>query len=184
MAARTVRLLCGFLAAVLVLLGYAPPAGQAQVTQGSTVTLSASVVQVLTLDVSTVDFGTVGQTEYDQGFDEVTPAQNVTIKSNVPWQLNVKADAATWSYTPPVGMSIPDPSKPASDLQWRATSTDSHISTITDTYTAMSTTDATVATGTRGGNIQLQTHYKVLLDYEQDPAGSYTLTITYTLSTQ
>lgn len=181
LAARTARIL---LLGLIALLLWSQSAGHAQVTQGSTVTLTAAVVQAFTFDVATVDFGTIGETQYDQGFAEVTPAQNVTIKSNVPWQLNVKADASTWTYTPPLGTTIADPNKPAGDLQWKATSSDTHISTITSTYTGMSTTDAQVATGTRGGNIQLQTHYKVLLNYEEDPAGDYSLTITFTLTTQ
>jgi hypothetical protein len=181
MAARTFRVLLFGLAALLVL---SHSAGQAQVTQGSTVIMGTAVVQVLTLDTNTVDFGTLGATEYGQGFAELTPAQNVTIKSNVPWVLNVKADAGTWSYSPPAGMTTADPLKPAGDLQWKGTSTDTHVTSITTTYTSMATTDAQVASGNRGGNIGLQTHFKVLLDYELDPAGDYTLAITYTLTTQ
>ncbi|GEM_PF-796443 len=181
MAVRIVGVLVLF-GAALVVGGIS--AGQAQVTQGTTVLLTAAIVQALALDTNTVDFGTVGQAEYDQGFAEKSPAQNVTVKSNVPWQLNVRADTATWSYTPPAGMTIADPNKPTSDLEWRATSSDSRVTTVSGTYAGMATTDAQVAAGNRGANIQLQTHFRVLLDYAQDPAGDYQMTITYTLTTQ
>ncbi len=172
------------LVALMGLFLWSQSVGQAQVTQGTTVIFSAAVVQALSFDTTLVDFGTVGQAEYDQGFAEKSPAQVATIKSNVPWQLNVRADGSTWTYAPPTGMTIADPLKPASDLEWRSTSTDPRVTTTVSTYTAMATTDAQVAAGNRGANIQLETHFRVLLDYQNDPAGDYQLTLTYTLTTQ
>lgn len=117
-----------------------------------------------------MDFSTLTEADYDAGSKEITPAQILTIKSNRGWVVNVKADATTWT-----GPWL----KPAGDLEWKSTSTHGKVTATSTTYTGVTTIDAQVAAGNPGNNITVQTHFKILLSYENDLPGNYTLNITY-----
>lgn len=167
------------LSTLLILAGalLAPAMIQAQTT---TVLATAPTILDLTATPTSVDFGTLTLSDFLTGYAEKLNAQTLTIHANVPWTLTLKANAPTWTYSG----TATDPNKPASDLLFQASSTDPHISTITSTYTSVdSLTGQQVATGTRGGNINLTMDFRVLLSLETDPPGDYSLTLTYTLST-
>lgn len=147
-----------------------------QVSGPSTAIATAAVVQELTLNVSTVDFGTLQLLDFIAGSKEVTPAQELNIRSNVNWTLTVKADTATWTgpWTKPTG-----------DLVWKASVVNQppKFTQISTTYAGLSTTSAIVAKGLSGNNIKLNGHFKMLLSFDNDLPGNYQLGFTYTLTT-
>ena len=149
----------------------------ADVTETSTVTATALSILRLSVDDTTVEFGDLGEADYDLGYKEVASAQGLTIKTNRAWVLNVKANAAVFSY---VGDS--DPSKPSTDLEWKASSSHKKVTATQADYVGLTTSDAQVAAGNRGRNITVGTSFEILLDYEDDPAGDYSLVLTYTLT--
>jgi len=149
------------------------------VTENSTVVAQISANQKLSVDTTTIDFGSIGATDFDTGYKELIEAQTITVWSNVDWVLNVVANAAAFSYSG----DYTDPGKPASDLYIRTSSSHSKV-TDTIAYAPLNTTGFWIAKGGRGGNISLTVDFKLLLDYAQDLPGNYTLTITYTLSTE
>lgn len=149
------------------------------VEESSTATATALSVIRLSVDHSTIDFGSVGETEYDTGYAEEASAQTLTIKTNRTWVLNVKANSAVFSYSG----DDADPSKPCADLQWKSASSSDRITATQASYTGLATSDAQLATGNRGQNIGVDTSFKLLVGYESDPAGDYSLILTYTLTT-
>lgn len=147
--------------------------GMAQVTAASTAQFTVPTLIRLVLSTSTVNFGTLDETDYDAGQKTLLSAQGVQIWSNRPWKLSVAADASTW--TGPWD-------KPSTDLLWRATTSDGRVSGYQSTFTGLTPEAADVANGTRGGNIQLSMDFQVLVSWENDPAGDYSLAFTYTLT--
>ncbi len=136
--------------------------------------------QSLSVAPITADFGTLGGADYDRGYGELSPAQTVTVDSvGTDWVLYVESDAPRWTYAGP----YPDPLKPAGDLRWRTTSSDPRVTALVGTYTPLSPTPAPAASGTAGTGIALEVHLRARLSYDRDPPGSYSLGVTYTLTT-
>jgi len=147
--------------------------GMAQVTQGSTAQFTVPTLIRLTLSTSTINFGTLTEADYDAGQKTVSAAQGLQIWSNRAWTLTVAANAGTW--TGPWA-------KPSTDLLWRAGTADGRVTSHVNTFTGLTTGATQVAAGTRGGDIQLSTDFRVLVSWENDPAGDYSLAFTYTLT--
>lgn len=147
--------------------------GMAQVTQGSTAQFSVPTLIRLTLSTSTINFGSLTEEDYDAGQKTLLAAQGIQIWSNKGWTLTVAANAGTW--TGPWA-------KPTTDLLWRAVTTDGRVSSHVSTFTGLTSWAAQVAAGTKGGNIPLTMDFRVLVSWENDPAGDYSLAFTYTLT--
>jgi len=147
--------------------------GMAQVTQGSTAQFTVPTLIRLTLSTSTIDFGSLTEADYDAGQKDLVAAQGLQIWSNRSWTLSVAANAGTW--TGPWA-------KPTTDLQWRATTTDGRVTSHVSTLTGLTIGATQVAAGSRGGNVQLSMDFRVLVSWENDPAGDYSLGFTYTLT--
>jgi hypothetical protein len=169
-AVMKVRTLTVGMLALGLLVGVA---GMAQVTQGSTAQFTVSTLTRLSLTTSTVNFGALTEDDYDLGFKDLYTAQGIYIWSNKSWTLTVAADAATW--TGPWA-------KPSTDLQWRAVTSNSYVSSHVSTFTGLTSGATQVAAGTRGGSIDLSMDFRVLVSWENDPAGDYSVGFTYTLT--
>jgi hypothetical protein len=152
--------------------------GAAQTTQNTTVQAQALAALRLTVNPSTVDFGDLTADDYERGYKELSPAQTLTVWSNVNWQVVVWATTPTWSYTG----DWPDPNKPCEDLEWKSSSTNPRVTATQPNYVGMTTNEVQVAAGNRGNNITVNTHFRILLAWEEDPPGRYTLQIVYTLT--
>lgn len=113
-------------------------------------------------------------TNYD--FPTVLGPQSITVKvhvnKNVQWQVKVRADSA---YFLSGGV---ESNKAAGDLMWSLSADNP------DSFAAMSTTDATVLSGTQntGGWWSEEVYYKLNIT-GAELAGDYSLTIIYTLVT-
>lgn len=151
----------------------------ADAIKSSTATATAPSIFSLSVSTDTIDFGTLNETDYSAGYKELASAQQLTIKSNCTWVLYVKADTANFSYTG----GATGVSKPCADLNWEsATAVGGKITAASTAYTGLTTADAQVAAGNPGGNITVATSFKLLLSYDNDPPGNYSLGITYTLT--
>ncbi|HEU67823.1 MAG TPA: hypothetical protein ENN53_01125 [Candidatus Acetothermia bacterium] len=147
--------------------------GMAQVTAGSTAQFTVPALIRLSLSTSTINFGTLDEADYDAGQRDALSAQDIHIWSNKSWTLTVAADADTWSGPW---------AKPSTDLLWEAATADGRVTSYVSTFTALATGATQVAAGTRGGNIELSMDFRVLVSWENDPAGDYSLGFTYTLT--
>lgn len=147
--------------------------GMAQVTAGSTAQFRVPTLIRLVLSTSTVNFGTLTEADYNAGHKTLLSAQGIQIWSNTEWILSVAADATAW--TGPWA-------KPSTDLLWRATSSDPRVYHYQSSFTELTIGAADVAKGRWGGNIQLSMDFRVLVSWENDRPGDYSLAFTYTLS--
>jgi hypothetical protein len=166
------------LAAFLAMLAGGSHA-MAQTTQ--TVTVSTAVPQVLSLGINTntvsIPFLT---TDYNSATGVATKtsaaANTFSVVSNKSWTVSVKANTTAFSFTPLLADT--DPLKPAGDLSYK-------VSTA-GTYTTLTTTNAAVKTGSKGGSSATGNSFSV--DYQlasylaQDPPGTYALAVVYTLT--
>jgi hypothetical protein len=152
---------------------------QAQTTQ--TVTVSSAVPQVLSMTVNTnaVSIPFLGS-DYNVSTGAATKtsaaATTLAVTSNKGWTVSAKANTAAFGFTPSAG--DPDPVKAAGSLSYKLTSA--------GTYTAITTTNAAVTTGNKGGTATagntFSVDYQLTSNLSQDPPGTYTLAVVYTLT--
>jgi hypothetical protein len=151
----------------------------AQTTQ--TVTVSSSVPQVLSLSVDTnsvsIPFLTSDYNAATGAATKTSSAANTfSVVSNKSWTVSVKANTAAFSFTPSLGDA--DPSKPAGNLAYKLSTAGG--------YTALTTSNATVKTGSKGGSStsgnSFSVDYQLTSNLSQDPPGTYSLAVVYTLT--
>lgn len=147
----------------------------ASVSQGSTAVFTVPTLIRLSLDTSMIDFGALTMDDYDLGYKEALAAQIVTVWSNRDWTLTVAADSDTWEGPW---------DKPASDLELKVASVSKpgRVDEYASDYFGLSTSAQDVATGFPGGNIAFTMDFKVLVSWDNDVAGNYSLGFTYTLT--
>lgn len=100
----------------------------------------------------------------------VTTGPLATIKTNTTWSLTVRATTTTWNA---VGANA-RANKPVGDLLWGLNSG--------GPFTAMTTTATTVTSGTRGAANNVQLYYRTLWNISLDGPGTYSLTVSYTVT--
>ncbi|MEO6244188.1 MAG: hypothetical protein ABIQ12_02025 [Opitutaceae bacterium] len=165
---------CLVLAAVLASL----PAFAAN-PENVTVTATVPTVAILSVDTNSVAISfAAGDYDLSTGAASKTASAGSTfrVSTNRSWTLSAKAGSANFSYTP---TNVGDTStKPAGDLGFKLSTAGS--------YTTLTTSDQTLATGTRGGystvgNTRI-VDYSLSSNLNQDSPGSYSLTVVYTLT--
>lgn len=171
-----------------------PPRAQAQLSCDATnptaaptcsvsLTATASVATLMRLstNVSTVAISTPTIADYDltatnpgnDGLPGPYTGPTVTVKSNRPWTLTVKAQSAYWSLTPS-GSARPDAGKPAGDLLWS-------LNAVTG-FAPLTTSDVAAGTAATGSTATYNVHHRVKWFYTADVPGDYALTVVYTLT--
>ena len=164
-------LLC---AALTIGPGFAALAGTQE-----TVTFTAVVPNVLELTTTSNAAGvTIVSGDYassDAITSESVAAHDLKVRSNRAWVISAKSGAASFGFVPTVTGDTR--TKPASDLAVRKAG---------GTYAALSTTNATLATGSAGGvsgsGNTFAVDYKFASNITLDPPGTYTLDAIYTLT--
>ena len=142
----------------------------ASCTATISLTMTAGTLMTLSLSSSTTALTAPTATSFDDGYtDDVGPS--ATVKSNLAWQLQLHALAATWTATG----ALARPDKPRGDLTW-STSAGGSYAPVTGSASALTT-----GTGTDGSVSQL--YYRTLYDWTADTPGSYELTLVFTLTT-
>jgi hypothetical protein len=148
-----------------------------QTTQ--TVTITSTVPQVLSLTIDTVTVSIPFLTsDYNPATGAATKtvpgANTLSVASNKSWTVSLKANTAAFSFAPSAG--DPDPSKPCGNLSYK-------LSTAS-IYTAITTSNVSVKTGSKGGTSgnSFIMDYQLTSNLSQDPPGTYTLGILYTLT--
>lgn len=107
-----------------------------------------------------------GYTEFDLG------KPNLTVSANNSWKLSARSSGFTAPWLKPVG-----------DLQLKDTGS-LHVTNGFNSYKALTDTDQEIALYTGGVRDEIHPcQYKILLDWTKDIPGTYTATVTYTLTT-
>lgn len=169
---KSVKVLAVLVAGVM---GVVNGMAQTSVYANSTAVFTVPTLIRLELSIATINFGTLTMADYDLGYKDAVGAQIVYVWSNRPWTLSVAANSDTW--TGPWA-------KPASDLLLRVASVNrpERVPYVRNTLTGLTTDGFTIAQGQPGGNFQHTMDFRVLVGWDNDVAGDYTLGFTYTLT--
>jgi len=144
----------------LLVFGFSPYISAAD-SLGVDVTFNILPTRELTLTTNTVTFGDVSP-----GATIKTSAVTVTVYSNVNYTLKCVANGdfqdSTETYTVPIGQ-----------LEYRLNGTND--------FTSFSTTEATLASGSKTGGQDYKYDYRLTVNWTDPVAGGYEATITYSV---
>lgn len=158
---KTLRLMAG----LCCVMALAPELARGQESPGD---VRAQIPTVLLLDVANADprFTSITAADFDAGYALPTNgASTLAHKGNVSHSVHIRADAGL--------MSGGDGDKPASDLQWSLDG---------GPWTPLTTSNAALVPGAnRGSHAGRTVAFRLLLDFADDPPGTYTLNFTYTI---
>lgn len=149
--------------------------------QTSAVTMDVPSLSLLTITSSDQTINLLqdasGEAAYEAGYiDGGVNKPSLTVNSNTNWKLQVKV-SSDWNL-------VDSYQKDTADLKLKITSSAGHQTGFTD-FTSLSLTDQEIATYTEGVGAEIYNgQYRMLLDWGKDIPGSYTIIVTYTLSTQ
>lgn len=153
--------------------------------QAQTVTsdVTVQVGEVLAISATGLfAFPTADDSHYTAGYVESTSGPTLTHRANVPYVITLAAQTgSTLGFTAAAGRSDTDPSKPVSDL--------SILSTISGTPVDVEVGAAGAANdfytrAARGGNLASGLVGRLALDYANDPPGTYSTTVVFTMVAQ
>jgi len=145
-------------------------------TVGASFSMTMPSLMSLTLSGTSVALtapSAVGDFDGTTGLASTTNAgPTLTVRSNRSFKVQVKANAATFTHTPQTGAATY--AKPIADVSW--------TNDAGATYTALTTSDAQVGSGTATSSATAATiGYKTNFDITKDQPGSYALALTFTL---
>jgi hypothetical protein len=112
-------------------------------------------------------------TDFDAGFNATT-GPTFTVSANAAWSLYVRASSAFWTATNTSPGAPARTTKPAADLQWSTASN--------GTFLGLTTTDATLVTGTATASTVTTLFLRTLYGWTLDTPGNYSLTVVLTLT--
>ena len=144
------------------------PNGAAAGTCSSNIASSLTIPLLIRLSISDTSTTLTTPTEADYDATQTAIASSgpvATIKTNNNWTLLVRATSATWT-----GTGGARANKPVGDLLWSTGGG----------YTPMTTSNVTVATGTRGSANTRTFSYKTNWAWTLDTPGVYTITVIFT----
>jgi hypothetical protein len=153
-------------------------AGAASATCSVVATATAVVQHVVSLDVGSTALALSGISDisaYNAGGIATTSdvnLENITVRANRTWTLSVMGNSATWAFTSAGGTT--DPGKAVGDLGWSTTGS--------APYTALTTSTATVSTGSATNSTVIPMSYQTSYDLTTDVPGSYSMGLTFTIS--
>ncbi len=148
---------------LVLCLGFAASSFAATV-QSPTVSVTISTVQDLAIDSLNVTIPAPSVADYNAGNTQ-TASNVLTVKSNVPWELKMRA----------ISWSKPN-EKPLSDLKWKRQGS-------AGDFNAFTFTDDTVFSGAATSGTVITVDYLMKLFWEADEPGVYSADLTYTLVT-
>jgi hypothetical protein len=137
------------------------------------ITMPVNDVLRMTLSTASVGLGTPALGDFTVGYRDVTgAAATVTAKSNRAFRVQVVGGSANFSY----GGSLPNPSKPASDLKWATTQGGLAATTFT------MGTAATLINSAASAPMSQSIYFRTLWLFNRDVPGSYSLIVSFTLA--
>lgn len=133
------------------------------------ITLTISRAVRLELSASSVDLAAATGAQFDAGFGQ-TAGPTLTVKSNAPWALSVRATQATWTASGGTARLA----KPSSDLL--------AANSPLGPFLALSTTPVTLASGAVGTSTVLPLTFRVAYAWLLDTPGDYSIPIQLTIT--
>lgn len=145
----------------------------ANCTQPGSVSMTAGRVVRLQVSAGSTPLTAPTPADFDAGFN-ATSGPTFTVSANAPWTLSLRASSALWTAANTSPGAPARTTKPASDLKWSTASN--------GTFTAMSTTDATLVSGAATPGSATNLFFETLYSWTLDTPGNYSLTVVLTLT--
>ena len=173
------KFLVFFIIAVIIAYSYSVAIAVEDVdTQTSIVSLTVPPSCRLSISnpniTKTLSQGGEIEAAFDAGYIDFSASTPIlTVSANKGWDLSVKATNFTGPY-----------SKSVADLKLKDASVSGHVTNGFNNFTPLALTDQGIASYT--GPVKNESHplqYRIILDWAKDTPGTYTATVTYTLST-
>ena len=136
-------------------------------------TITIPKVMSFSLSAGTTTAPTPTYADYLQGYNE-TAGPVVTVSANTAWTVSLSAGTALWSATAN-GTATPRADKPSADLLWTRTAGSG--------WAGLTTTSATLASGTAASAVAIPLYYRVLYSLALDTPGTYSLDVVVTVVT-
>jgi hypothetical protein len=141
------------------------------------VTMNTSDILKLTLTSTSAALGTPTETDFTNGFRDVTGAiTSATVKANRAFRLQVVGNTANFTFTNSGGNSFANPNKPASDLIWATTQAG-----LTASTNNMGTAATLISQGGTPG-VSQSIFFRTKWQFNRDVPGTYALVVNFTLS--
>jgi hypothetical protein len=146
--------------------------GTCMIGDDATHAIRITITQAIRLESSSgaVALSPPSGLDYDAGFG-LTVGPVLTMRSNVPWTVTLRATQPLWTATPAPSRA----DKPVTDLQWGVAA----AGPFTDLSTS-ATAIATGASGTNGAAIPL--HFRVKYAWLIDSPGTYSIPLQVTVT--
>lgn len=138
----------------------------------TTATLTANTLLQLTLSAPSTAVPSPGVTEYDAGY-ATTGGPSAIVKANASWTLQISAAAATFTATNTDPSEPARANKPTTDLEWGLAAG--------GPFTGVTTSVATLTSGTPTAGTATPVFFRILLSYALDTPGNYDLPLLFTL---
>ncbi len=139
-------------------------------TQSRAITLTIVRTAEMTLSATATTLSSPTAAIYAAG-SAVDAGPSITVKANGAWRLNVSAGTTTWSATGPLA----NPAKPTSDLGLGTSAG--------GPFTPLGVSGFQLASGNAAtAGTVVATYYQTQWHWTTDPPGSYSLTLTVTLT--
>ena len=145
----------------------------ANCTQPGSVSMTAGRVVRLQVSTGSTPLTAPTPADFDAGFN-ATAGPTFTVSANAPWTLSLRASSALWTAANTSPGAPARTTKPAGDLKWSTASN--------GTFTAMSTTDATMVSGAATPGSATNLFFETLYSWTLDTPGNYGLTVVLTLT--
>jgi hypothetical protein len=177
---RVIRLVVGGIAASVV-AGF-PAVGLAQCTasgapatctQAGSVSMTAGRVVRLQSSAASTTLTAPTPADFDAGFNATT-GPTFTVSANAAWTLSLRAGSSLWTAVNTSPGAPARTNKPASDLTWSTAPA--------GTFLALSTTDASLFTGTATASKVTTVYFHTAYDWTLDTPGSYSMAVVLTLT--
>lgn len=136
----------------------------------SLVTVTVGTMLRLSLDRTPVVMATATRKDISAGYQSVA-GPSAQVRANAPWRLEVSAASETWSADDSARTG-----KPATDLEWTATTGGS--------YAPLSTAPEVAALGSPTSGTDVPLAYRTRYEAAQDTPGTYSLAVRYTLTSR
>ena len=151
--------------------------------QSATAAVSISIAPVLVISSSgSFSFPVAGDAHYTAGYIESTSGPTLSHRANVPYKITIAAQSGSaLGFVNYAGRSDVNPNKPVSDLSILSTISGTPVSSAVGSAGA----DNDLYTrATRGGNLSSALTARLALDYANDPPGTYSTTVVFTMVAQ
>ena len=151
--------------------------------QTATSAVSVEVAPVLAISTSgAFAFPTADDSHYSTGYVESTSGPTLEHRGNVPYKITLAAQSGSaLAFSPASGRSDPDPNKPIGDLTIQSTISGTGVDVAVG---AAGSANDFYTRAARGGNLSSTLAARMALDYDNDPPGTYSTTVVFTMIAQ